>query len=183
MLALLLAAACSGDCRAQRQFEAMERRLLARPVQLEVHSHAEGAVQADATTEVFIGPAVRLRARGTWLGQPFAKDLDQPATPALRDAVLIGLTRMDLLHNVVNLAQGNPPDHAQGGVRESLQAVKFRRAKGGVSYVLDVDGRETGETTLFIDRKTRLPQSRHLTLHFPGGDMRVSESYRFPKKK
>ncbi len=180
---LFAAAACSGDCRAQEQFEAMERRLLRGPIQLEVHSHAEGAVQADATADIFIGPATRVHAQGTFMGQPFARNFDEPTTPALRDAVLIGMARMGALHNLVNLSQGNPPDHSSGGTRDWLGAVKFRRAKGGVSYALTVDGKETGEVTLSIDRKTRLPKKRTMTVHFPQGDMRVTEMYRFPKKR
>lgn len=180
---LLLAAICDGDCRAQSQFAAMERRLLARPLQLEVRSHAEGAVQADATAEIFIGPATRVHTKGAFMGTPFARDFDQPTTTDLRDAVLIGLSRMGALHNLIEISQGNPPDHAAGGVREWLQAVKFRRVKGGVSYVVHVEGKDTGEATLLIDARTRLPRSRKLTVHFPNGDMLVTETYRYPKKR
>ena len=180
--ALLLAAACSGDCRAQSLFQTMERKLRsAQPLQLEVDSHAEGAVKADATSDVSVGPMTRVHARGSFMGAPFEKDFDQQTTPELRDALVLGLSRMGLLHNVVNLSQGNGIDHAAGGAREWLEPVKFRRVKGGVAYVLRVDGKETGEATLLIDAKTQRPKKRNLTVHFPNGDMRVTETYRFPK--
>ena len=180
---VLAAAACNGDCRAESLFVHMERKLLSRLVQLEAKSHAEGSVHADATADLSIGPAARLRARGTFQGKPFDKSFDQPATAELRDAFVLGLTRMGLLHNVVRLAHDQAPDHADGTVRDWLRPVKFRRVKGGVGYVMNVGGTETGETTLLIDAKTKLPRRRTAVIHFPAGDMRVTESYRFPRKR
>ena len=183
ILALLLAAACSGDCRAQALFQTMERKLLAAsPLQLEVTSHAEGAVRADAESDVSVGPATRLHTKGAFMGTAFAKDFDEPTTPELRDALVLGLSRMGLLHNVVNLSQGNGIDHASGGAREWLEPVKFRRVKGGVAYTLLVSGKETGTATLLIDSRKR-PRKRKLVVHFPNGEMRVTESYRFPAPK
>ena len=184
MIALLLAAACSGDCRAQALFQTMERKLLAAaPLQLQVTSHAEGAVQADAISEVSIGPATRVHTKGTFLGKPFARDFDEPTTPELRDAVVLGLARMGLMHNVANLSQGNGIDHAQGGAREWVSAVKFRRVKGGVSYTIRIEGGDRGETTLSIDSKTRLPKKRTALIHFPNAELRVTETYSFPAKQ
>ena len=185
MIALLLAAgACSGDCRAQALFQTMERRLLAQmPAQLSVVSHAEGAVQADATTEVSVGPATRLHSQGTFRGKPFQKSFDQPTTPRLRDAVLLGLARMGLLHNVARLSQDLPPEHADGSLRDWLQAVNFRRVKGGVSYTVLLDGKDVGPVTLLIDAKSKLPRKRTQVVHFPNADMRVTETYSFPVKQ
>src|SRR4051812_36427808 len=182
---LLLAAACSGDCKAESLFQAMERKLLSQlpAVQLEVTSHAEGAIKADAVTDVSVGPATRLHSKGSFLGKNFEKNFDQPTTPGLRDAVLLGMTRMGLLHNVANLTQDLPPDHADKDVREWLKAVKFKRAKGGVSYSINLDGIDRGETTLVIDSKTKLPKKRTALIHFPQGEMRVTETYRYPVKK
>ena len=132
-------------------------------------------------TEVFVGPAMRLHTKGTFLGKPFARDFDQPDTTDLRDAVVVGLARMGLLHNVIDLAQGNGPEHADGTVREWLQPHDFRRVRGGVTYQLRVSGKETSEVTLTI--KSGLPQKRTMTVHFPNGDMRVTETYRFPVKR
>jgi hypothetical protein len=177
---LLAAAACNGDCRAESLFMEMERKLLSRVVQLEAKSHAEGSVQADTVADLSVGPAARLRAKGTFQGKPFEKSFDQPATPELRDALLLGLTRMGLLHNVVRLAHDQGPDHADGTVREWLRPIKFRRVKGGVRYAITVGGVETGENTVLIDSKTKLPRRRTTVVHFPSGDMRVTETYRFP---
>lgn len=186
IVSLLLAAACAGDCKAESLFQAMERKLLSHQpaVQLEVTSHSEGAVKADAVTDVSVGPATRLHSKGTFLGQKFEKNFDQPTTSGLRDAVLIGMTRMGLLHNVANLTQDLPPDHAdKDDIRDWLKAVKFKKAKGGVRYTINIEGKDRGETTLTIDAKTKLPKRRTALIHFPGGDMRVTETYRFPVKK
>ncbi len=186
MIALLLAAAaCSGDCRAQSLFMTMERKLLSEQpaLQLHVDSHATGAVKADASTDLSVGPEVRIHSEGALMGKPLAVDYDQPSNPGLRDAVIVGLARMGMLHNVVNLAQGGGIDHADKDVREWLKPVKFRRVKGGVAYKVTVDGKESGEATLLINAKTKLPSKRTLTVHFGNGDMKVSETYRFPAKR
>ncbi len=181
MIALLIAAACSGDCRAQALFQTMERKLLsAQPLQLEVESHASGAVKADATSELSVGPATRVHTKGSFMGAPFARDFDEPTTADLRDAVVIGLSRMGLLHNVVNLSQGGGIDHGGGGARDWLEAVDFKRVKGGVAYALRVSGKQTAEATLLIDRQQR-PLKRDMIVHFPNGSMHVIETYRFPK--
>jgi hypothetical protein len=184
VIALLVAAvACSGDCRAQNLFQQMERKLLSGLLQLEVTSHAEGAVQADATTDVSVGPATRLHSQGTFLGKPFARSFDERTTPGLRDAVVLGMTRMGLLHNVVNLSQGNGIDYADGSARDWLKATTFRRVKGGVSFLILVGDKEIGSATLLIDAKTKLPRKRTQVVHLPNADMHVTETYRFPAKQ
>lgn len=174
------AAACSGDCRAQQKFEAMERRLLSRPLQVAIKCHAGGALQAGADVRVFIGPATRLRASGTWKGEPFTRSFDQPTTPGLRDAVVLGMTRMGVLHSVARLMQGGGPDHADGTVREWIEPHDFRLVKGGVAYRLRVGGEEAGEVRLTL--ANGLPRRRIQEVHFPNGDMRVTEEYRFPPR-
>jgi hypothetical protein len=184
VIALLAAAvACSGDCRAQNLFQQMERKLLSGLLQLEVISHAEGAVQADATTEVSVGPATRVHSQGTFLGKPFARNFDEPTTAGLRDAVVLGMTRMGLLHNVVNLSQGNGIDHADGSARDWIKATTFRRVKGGVGFKILVGDKEIGSATLLIDARTKLPRKRTQVVHFPNADMHVTETYRFPAKQ
>jgi hypothetical protein len=93
------------------------------------------------------------------------------------------MTRMGLLHNVVNLSQGNGIDHADGSARDWLKVTAFRRVKGGVSYALLLDGKEFGSATLLIDAKTKLPRKRTQVVHFPNADMHVTETYRFPAKQ
>ena len=176
--ALILAAACSGDCKAQQKFVAMERKLLEKPVQVEVKSHAEGAVKADAISRLFIGPATRIHAQGTFQGKPFTRNFDQPTTRDLRDAVVVGMARMGVLHNVATLVSSGAPEHADGTVREWLEPHDFRAVKGGVAYRLRVGGQDTSEVRLTLAKG--LPERRTMTVHFPSGDMRVTEDYRFP---
>ena len=56
-------------------------------------------------------------------------------------------------------------------------------AKGGAAYSINVEGQDRGETTLFIDAKTKLPRKRTAVAHFTKADMRVTETYRFPVKQ
>lgn len=181
LLALLLAASCSGDCRAQQQFQEVERKLLSGLLQLEVKTKATGPLAADATTDLSVGPATRLRTRGTLAGKPLEKSLAVPTTPDLRDAVVLGMLRLGLLPNLTRLAEGEPLDYAGGGARDSLKAVKFRRVKGGVRFAVQRDGKDAGEATLLIDAKTKLPAKRTGTLRVEGGTVKLEETYRFPR--
>lgn len=178
ILALLAAAACSGDCAAQKKFLDAEARVLAKPVKAQIHSHAEGSVKADADSLLEVGVRSRLTARGSFMGTPFDKTFDQPTTPELRDALLIGLVRMGVLHNVVNLMAGQAPDHSTGGAREWLTPHDFKPLKNGVAYKLRLAAREAGEAKLYFDKRG-FPELRDLLVHFPQGDMHVIETYQF----
>ena len=43
LIALMLAAACSGDCKVQKQFDQMEAALVEAPVTGTIHAHAEAS--------------------------------------------------------------------------------------------------------------------------------------------
>ena len=47
-----------------------------------------------------------------------------------REALLIGLTRMGILHNLAQLSAGFPPDHSAGGVKEWVVAKNVKEADG-----------------------------------------------------
>jgi len=46
---------------------------------------------------------------------------DEPVPPEVREALVIGLTRMGILHNLARLVAGVPPDRASGGVRDWVE--------------------------------------------------------------
>jgi hypothetical protein len=110
-------------------------------------------------------------------------------TPAgLTEAVLLGVTRMGILHNLARLTAGAIPDHAGGGVREWVEVrdVEFApdaRPEGlrpglvALRFAIHVAGQRAAEATLWADPDLRLPVRREQVVTFPGGRMVVTEAY------
>lgn len=114
------------------------------------------------------------------------------ATPrALRESLVLGLTRMGLLHNVVRLARFELPDHAEGGVDPWVRLRGFaarlpeRVRSGGDVYAeivvepveleVVVSGEPVADAILwFLDE---LPYRRVQRVRFPQGRMDVHEEY------
>lgn len=145
-------------------------------------------------------PDVELAADGEFAGRPADLGLAStgddltcsngeattaPRPAELRDAIVIGLTRMGLLHNLAVLTGGRGPDHAGGGVREWVESrdVAFAETDDDTTVVLEfairVAGADSGTARLELDRATGLPRRREQTVQFPQGEMRVVEIYRF----
>lgn len=191
----------------QALFSDLEEGLLLAPrLAFRFRIAAEGAVTASLTgvTRLTEQGRVDLSAKGTFAGTPVvlrflsdgdrmtggseehAFEADVPA--ALREALVIGLTRMGLLHNLARLSAGSPPDHATGGVREWVRVGEVsvgREPRPAItsefrelSFPIFVSGKRSGEATLRIDRNG-LPARREQTVQFPTGMMRVVEEYEF----
>jgi hypothetical protein len=182
----------------EAEFTALEDRLLeARLVRLEFHVTSEGAFAADLQGELEVAARenLRLAAFGDFGGQTadlmLRSDGRQveygngpnrntvPAPPELREALLLGLTRMGILHNLARLTTVAPPDHADGGVREwvtvdtfALDALDPR----AMSFEISVAGAPSGSASLEIDPQGR-PVVRRQTVRFSSGEMRVVERY------
>jgi len=187
---------------AEQAFRQIEERLQqAGLVAVDFRITAEGAVTADLAGALFLdGDSVAsLEAAGEFAGQPVALSMraaqgrmaggngkemfDQEAPPQLREALVIGLTRMGLLHNLAMLAGGSPPDRAGGGVEswvqvenvewtEPIAAGKLR----GTGFDIRVSGEVVGEAVLWSD-DDGVPVMREQTVRFPEGEMRVYEEY------
>lgn len=146
---------------------------------------AEGNHAAIAFDGHFAGRRVRLRAvsDGEWLaGGSGDEFFDQRTPPDLNRAVLVGFTRMGLLHNLARLTGATQPDHAGGGVTDWVRAedaewVKSDRPEPAMAFDIHVDGREAGRATLWLDPDTSLPVRREQTVEFSGGTMQVLEVY------
>jgi hypothetical protein len=131
-----------------------------------------------------------------------AKIFDIGAPAGLRSGMLIGLSRMGLMHNISRLAENEPPDRIDGSVYTWLSAndLKFNKDhKDGsplasaelkqngqdlmvVFYKLGVgETKNAADVELWIDTKTNLPTYRRMTVHFPNGDMQLSEKYEWSK--
>lgn len=101
----------------------------------------------------------------------------------VREAVLIGLTRMGLLHNLARLVAGMPPDRAAGGVTDWVRAEDIGwvspaagRAGPGFRFRILVAGHESGDAAVWLD-EAGLPLRREQTVRFPQGEMRVREEF------
>jgi hypothetical protein len=175
-------------------FSALEERLLkAETVGLDFEVAAEGAFDASLRGALHIGPGDRmvLTASGTFGGKAvdvaLRADGDElqiggkttPRPPHLKEAVLIGLTRMGILHNLARLTGGREPDHASGGVRDWVTVGAFATPAGAtpaLSFDIVVAGQAAGSASLEIDTTGR-PVTRRQVVRFASNEMRVTERY------
>lgn len=183
----------------------LEARLLdATRVRFDYEITSEGALTAQLEGEVVLrdgrrmeleasgpfgdSPAhVSLRSDGENLrGGPKARPFDITTPPALREAMVIGLTRMGLLHNLARLIASAPPDHANGGVMAWVTVSEVERGTprevDGVpavplTFQITVDDVPTASATLWLAEETGLPVRRTQTVRFGDDEMRVVESY------
>jgi hypothetical protein len=187
-------------------FIGLEERLLASSsVKIQFFITAEGAFEASLEGELVLqqGNYVNLWATGTFgpmsldmslVSDSFdlhgatgagPKDWSTPA--ALNEALIIGLTRMGLLHNLARMTAGEAPDHGEGGVRDWVQVDNFtfginRELDGKparpVSFNLIVSETPSGTATLYLDPSNGLPVQRNQSVLFDSGEMKVVERYR-----
>jgi hypothetical protein len=102
-------------------------------------------------------------------------------------ALLLGLTRMGLLHNLARLAGLRAPDHAEGGIEQWVVLDSFRPVtfpQGGelagtlaVGFDLVVEGTDSGSARLWFDPDSGLPRRRQQSVRLPQGEMTVVETY------
>jgi hypothetical protein len=170
-------------------------------VMVEFRITAEGALTAQLGGALLLdGDSVAsLEATGEFDGQPVAlsmlamngrmrggngkESFDEAVPPRLREALVIGLTRMGLLHNLAVLAGGKGPDHADGGVESWVQVENLKWtepvAEGrlrSTGFDIRVSGEVAGEAVLWSDADG-VPVLREQTVRFPSGEMRVREEY------
>jgi hypothetical protein len=216
LLALLAAAPLAAQERApwlahdaEAAFHALESHLLyADRLALAFTASAAGAFEADLLGLLQFDPAGRttLASRGTFGGRDVTPGLtagphrmmggstgagpaaafDMDAPPALREALVVGLLRMGIMHNLAVLAADRPPDRAEGGAAGWVTAQDFRwlndedgrqRGTRALAFTVVVDGREAGEAVLELDAVSGLPVRREQVVRFPGGEMTVAERY------
>lgn len=187
----------------QGLFAALEDRLIAAgDVEIDYDVTAEGAVEVDlrGNLRILDGKVTEVAARGRFAGKEvdlllrsdgghyeFGNGPDRTSSPTpayLNEALLIGLTRMGILHNLAMLVGNAPPDGADGGVRDwaVVESFSFEDAEGAregsrvVSFSMVVAGTPAGSVALEINADGN-PVLRRQTVHFPGGHMQVVERY------
>jgi hypothetical protein len=113
-----------------------------------------------------------------------AFDFDTP--PGLREGIVIALVRMGITHEVAMLSTGDPPDFLDGHARERIQAVGPTHEPGPplrgtptehYTWLLYIDHERKGEEEVWLDAKSGMLVQRRVVVHFPEGDMNVSEDY------
>jgi len=110
---------------------------------------------------------------------------DLPA-PALREALVLGLVRMGLMHNLVTLSRDESVEKRDGGFDAWVKAGEVRAGGADnvdgvactrVDFSVLVEGNNMGDTSLCIADQTGLPVLRTSTMHFPSGDMKLTEKF------
>ena len=175
MIAILLAAACAGDCAAEKAYRALESRVLAsQDVRLHFTTSARGATTAAFRGELdVLGPRAHVEARGSLQGKGVSPTL---ALSGRKDAegLLLGLLRMGITHNLVQLSTSGAADLASA--RAMAPAAFSRTSDGALAWTLSREGKRVAEVKLWLDGRG-LPTHRNLTMHLPGGEMKVHEEY------
>lgn len=197
--------AAAADPEAMAAFAALEDRLLqAGTVDMTFDIRATGALDAalsgtatvSASGEVMltgkgifagVEADIGLRsAKGSMRGGNGGQAFVAPAPQALQEALLIGVTRMGLLHNLAALSAGSPPDRTDGTMREWVtvedMALEDAAPIGGIptrafSFTVVVGGQPSAVARLWVDAGTGMPIRRTQTVSFPEGEMRVLEQY------
>ena len=206
LLSLAAVAAGAQELEPPALMAQLEARLLAaRHVAIEATITAQGVVPAQLAgrSELRDRNRATLAYAGQLAGKPAelaysvegsvlrlrngAQARDEPVGPESNRALLIGLTRMGMLHNLARLAGTVAPDHAQGGVEHWITLDSFRPttyAQGGeleglMSFGFDlvVAGTPAASVRLWLDPATGLPRRRQQTARFPQGEMTVVEDY------
>jgi len=181
---------------ASRLDELESRLLAADTVRFAYRVRADGAVEVELAGNVsIVEDRIEVTGAGHFAGQPVEMFVRgdaghyefgnrttherRPTPGELREALLIGFTRMGILHNLARLSGAAPPDHADGGVRQWVTADSIGMDpadSASVSFRLTVAGQASGHASLRID-EAGLPVIRHQTVQFPSGEMRVEERY------
>lgn len=194
------AALAKGDDRAA-ELAALENRLLeAQIVRVEFTITAEGILSTALKGSLDIrGENLSLEADGEFGGSPVDLILAVSGTEiaggnlaladtrlrefsvknpgAAKEAVILGMTRMGILHNLALLTGSRPPDRSAGGIRNWVKADKVRGEGSSLAFDILVDGQAAAKAVLAIDSR-RLPARREQINRFPAGEMRVVETYR-----
>lgn len=179
------------------RFEEVEDRLLAADsLRCSYRVIAQGAFQAVLAGTLNIeGDRVDVTGAGDFGGRPvdvfLRADRDScvfghrdqsrtiPTPLELKRALLLGFTRMGILHNLARLIEDQPPDHSDGGVGTWARVDSIRVDPvdpAALSFDLEVAGNPSGSASLEVDAVGR-PVLRRQVVRFSSGEMDVEEHY------
>ncbi len=178
----------------------------------EIDSKGENAAHMTGTLELFEGNAMHLVAEGNFKSEPVQLEVDSrdsagivrtttkgpsvsshrdPPADKLREAVGLGISRMGLLHNLALLSLDQPLEKTGGGFSEWARPVGTKDGASEtingepcrrVDFGIEVEGKNMGEASVCIADATGLPLQRNQTVHFPTGEMTLTETFKWQLK-
>lgn len=102
----------------------------------------------------------------------------EPPAPKLREAVVLGLTRLGLLHQLSALSKDQPIEKAEGGFSDWVKTI--RRIEGppqencrAVDFKMEIAGKEMGNASICVADATGLVLKRNQV----SGDLTVKETF------
>lgn len=172
-------------------FEQLEQHILdSEGINLAFEISSEGAAKSALTGRLALcqGNKIMIQSSGELFGQPVKNSLQSDGLvmklnrqqkilpPKLNEAVVIGLLRMGLLHNLARLGGNLAPDHAGGGVADWVQVPVVRVNSGNLYFDILVAGARAGRAELVLS-DDGLPLTRVQKVYFGSEEMSVTESY------
>ena len=190
LLALLTLVFASSTA-SSNPFEELEQQMLeSEGINLAFEISSEGAVKSALTGRLALcrGNRIMIQSSGELFGQPVKNSLrsdglvmnlnqQQKNLPVkLNEAVVVGMLRMGLLHNLARLGGNLAPDHAGGGVADWVQVPVVRVNSDNLYFDILVAGTRAGRAELILS-EDGLPLKRVQKVYFGSEVMNVTESY------
>ena len=176
--------------------DVLHRMLDAPELELGFEIEATGAnvARKAGSLRVLTGQRFELQASGPFNGMDSSVHISGETSegalaaavpPQSTDGLLHGLMARGLLHNLAMLALGRPLDLSDAtahGVSASAFEALPDGEHGGhatrrIGFALRLGEQKVGEATLEVCTVSGLPVTRTQTVHFPQGDMQVTEGY------
>ncbi len=172
-------------------FKKLEQQILdSEGITLAFEIRSEGAVKSTLVGRLALcqGNRIMIQSSGVLFGQPVKNSLQsdglvmnlnrqqQILPPKLNEAVVVGLLRMGLLHNLARLGGNLAPDHAGGGVADWVQVPVVRVNSDNLYFDILVAGARAGRAELILS-DDGLPLTRVQKVYFGSEEMNVTESY------
>lgn len=182
----------------ESMFQQFESRLLAaESIRFDFQITAEGAIEVDisGSFELIQQDQIHILGTGSFAGSTVNLSLHLQANQLqmsngneettmtrpkeVENALLIGWTRMGILHNLAKLLSASAPDHADGNVHTWVVVANLQEtstSSATSTFDLVVDGTPSGAASITWNA-AGLPMERHQTVHFPDSEMHVMERY------
>lgn len=121
----------------------------------------------------------------TWGGNG-TESFESEVPSGLNEGILLGFTRMGILHNLALLSSASPPDGTDGTIRDWATVSNFAWGEPEVidevptetlMFDVTVHGTPSAKVILWLDESTGLPVQREQIVQFPDGEMRAVEVY------
>ncbi len=193
---------------AGRRFQQLERRLLqAETIHIEGGAGSTGTVESAFEGKAILAKGNRARIQFTgqfasnnvlvalvsdgtkmWVGNG-TDSFEEEAPAALNEGIVVGLTRMGILHNLAVLSGASAPEGTDGDVHTWLTVTNFawddEETIDGVitetmTFDVNVNGKPSAKAKLWLNKETGFPVQRQQVVQSPdglNGEMTAVEVY------